>query len=444
MIIFTQNCNVQKISCPHFTTVCGKTYNVNSRPKSVPTTTVSDKKYEIILNYNGQTFPLKIFNLKQSQNYQIVAQSIKWGRGGDHAEAVFALDSLISMGVAPSIAFEFLFPTINKQVDDILNKVNIFPIDSKIQFTPNFSQKFWISREKTGYLIDKESLFRQIFDKFKSSPQVAITIQAKEIQPQLTRDKNLECTKLLSRFSTSIANSTSERQSNVRLALRQFNGMVVAPHAEVSFNSTTGRRTESKGYKTAHIISNGLFVDGVGGGVCQASTTLYNALLLADNVQILEANRHSMPVSYITLGFDAMVAFGSSDLRFKNTADTPLFIRTYYESGRVFVEIYGKPERENTRKVRRSETLAVIKNKGDIIKRDDGEFTSLLDENGFYRQKRAQDGIEVQTYLDIYNNNTLIESRPIRHTTYPPQQGIIIHGTPTQPPTPSTNYLTSQ
>ena len=437
-VIATTTCDKQKISCPQFTPNCGQLQcAANARPYGVQTSTDAAQKYEIILNYKGQTFPIKFPEYKQSQNYQIAAQSTKWGRDGNHDEAVFALSSLITMGVAPSVAFEFLFPTINKQVDNILTKVNVLPKNSKIQFTPNFSQKFWVSHEKTGYMIDKENLFRQIFAKFKSSPQVAITMHADVVEPQVTREKNLQCTKLLSRFSTSIASSTAERQSNVRLALKQFNGMVVAPHAEVSFNATTGRRTEEKGYKSAHIISNGLFVDGVGGGVCQASTTLYNALLLADNVQILEANRHSMPVSYVSLGFDAMVAFGSSDLKFKNTADTPIFIRTYFDNGRVYAEVYGKPERENVRKVRRSETLSVIKNKGDIIKRDDGEFTHLLDENGYYRQKRAQDGYEVQTYLDIFSGNTLIESRPVRHTTYPPQQGILVRGTPPPPQEPA-------
>lgn len=424
-----------KMSYPQLAPNCGQVKrSITARPYGVQTSTIATQKYEIILNYKGQTFPLKFPEFKQSQNYQIATQSTKWGRDGNHDEAVFALSSLISMGVAPSIAFEFLFPTINSQIDTILAKVNVLPKDSKIQFTPNFSQKFWVSHEKIGYVIDKENLFRQIFAKFKSSPQVAITMHADAVEPQITREKNLQCTKLLSRFSTSIANSTTERQSNVRLALKQFNGMVIAPHTEVSFNATTGRRTEDKGYKSAHIISNGLFVDGVGGGVCQASTTLYNSLLLADNVEILEANRHSMPVSYVTLGFDAMVAFGSSDLKFKNTADTPIFIRTYYDNGRVYAEIYGKPERENTRKVRRSETISVIKNKGDIVKRDDGEFTHLLDENGYYRQKRAQDGYEVQTYLDTYIGTKLIESRPVRHTTYPPQQGILVRGTPPQDP----------
>lgn len=400
-------------------------FTLNASPKVTEVATRQTSVYEIILNYKGETFQLKLPKCSDNANFELVAQSKKWGRDGNHEEAVFALSSLISMGVPCSVAFEFLFPTINKQVDEILAHINVLPKNSKIQFLPNFSQKFWISAEKDGFIVDKEELFLEIFNKFRLSPQVAISMRMRKVEPLVTRAENLRCTKLLSRFSTSIASSTTERQNNVRLALKQFNGMIIAPQTEVSFNTVTGRRTEARGYKTAHVISDGLFVDGVGGGVCQASTTLYNALLLADNVEILEANRHSMPVSYVSLGFDAMVAYGSSDLRFKNVGTTPIFIRTYFEDGRVYAEVYGKPEREGVKKVRRCEKIRTIENKGDIIKRDTGEYTHLLDEDGVYRQKRAQDGVEVQTYLDIYDGERLIETRCVRHTTYPPQQGIL-------------------
>lgn len=382
--------------------------------------------YEIILNYKGETFSLKLPACASSSNFELLAQSRKWGRDGNHEEALFALSTLINMGVPKSRAFEFLFPTINRQVDEILARVNVLPRNSKIRFTPNFSQKFWASREQSGLMINKETLFSEIYEKFRKSKQVAVCMRADVVAADVTREDNLACTRLLSRFSTSIESSTAERQNNVRLALRQFNGMVVQPNAEVSFNATTGRRTEARGYKTAHVISNGLFVDGVGGGVCQASTTLYNALLLADNIEILEANRHSMPVSYVTLGFDAMVAYGSSDLRFKNTGATPIFIRTYFEGGRVYVEVYGKVLREGLRKVRRCEKIRVIGHGGDEVKADNGEFAHLIGEDGYYRLKRAQDGVEVQTYLDVYDGDKLIESRAVRHTTYPPQRGILV------------------
>ncbi len=388
--------------------------------------------YEFNLSYGGHTYKLHYDTQKEkSQNFMINEQSKKWGRDGNHKEAVFALSTLIKMGVEPAVAFDFLFPNINKKIDNILNKVNILPKDSKVLFTPNFSQKFIITQEANGYVVNKDKLFVQMLDKFAESPQVAISLNPELTLPNVTMQDNKERTQLLSRFSTSIATSSSARQNNVKLALKQFNGMKIETNQEVSFNATTGRRTEAKGYKEAHIILDGLFVDGTGGGVCQSSTTLYNALLLADNVEILEANRHSMPVSYVKLGFDAMVAYGSSDLRFKNVGEYPLYIRTYSKDNSVFVEVYGKKLDDNLEKKRRSEVLRYIKPKADLIKKDtNNKFSDLMDENGYYRQKKSADGMEVQTYLDYYKNGKRIDTKKIRHTTYPAQQGIVYKGKP--------------
>ena len=403
-----------------------------SKPSAENANTDKVPYYKFDLMFNNKTYNLKFDTQTQkTENFLIAQQSQRWGRDGNHKEAVFALSTLIKMGVAPSVAFEFLFPNINKKIDTILNKVNIYPKDSKVIFTPNFMQKFIITQEKVGYVVDKEKLFVNILHEFESSPQVKVSLHPEETAPQTTRNDNLQRTQLLSSFSTSIASSTPARQNNVKLALKQFNGMQVMPNSEVSFNATTGRRTEDKGYKTANIILDGLFVDGTGGGVCQSSTTLYNALLLADNVEILEANRHSMPVSYVKLGFDAMVAFGSSDLRFKNVGEYPIYIRTYSKNGSVFVEVYGKPIRDGVEKKRRSEVIKYIKPKADIVKKDTNcEFSELMDENGYYRQKRSADGVEVQTYLDYYVNGTLIETKKVRHTTYPAQRGIVYKGSP--------------
>lgn len=389
-------------------------------------------KYEFILNFQGRTFNLTFDASKlNSDNYLINEQAKKYGRNGNHKEAVWTLQTLLNMHIAPEIAFEFLFPNINKKIDNILKQVDQQPKDSVLHFTPNFINKFHISQEKVGFVVDKNQLYLDLFNKFKYSPQVSTVLQRKKVLPNVTKQENIENTQLLSTYSTSIASSSFDRKSNVKLALKQFNGMIVKPNQEISFNKTTGRRTQDKGYKDAHIILDGLFVDGTGGGVCQSSTTLYNALLTCDNVEILEANRHSMPVSYVPLGFDAMVAYGSSDLRFKNNGETPIYIHTYSQNDRVYVELYGRKTSDNITKKRRSEVLKQIASKGDIVKNDTkNEFSDLMDENGYYRQKMSKDGFEVQTYLDYYKDGKLIDTQKVRHTTYPAQRGIVYKGKP--------------
>src|SRR5699024_1062257 len=109
---------------------------------------------------------------------------------------------------------------------------------------------------------------------------------------------------------------------------------------------TTGPRTKENGYENANIIIDGNYVSGTGGGVCQASTTLYNALLLA-NMEILSVHHHSLPASYVPLSFDAMVIEGYADLIFKNTSNSPIFIKTICDENNVTVEIYGKSLEDN-------------------------------------------------------------------------------------------------
>lgn len=388
--------------------------------------------YTFTFNYEGNAHTIIFKPQPESQNFLINEQSKKYGRNGNHKEAVFALQTMLKMNIAPDLAFDFLFPDFSSKLDKILSAIDQKPKNSKIIFTPNFSKPFFITQEKTGFVVNKNKLYKELLEKFIQSPIVNVNLHREKQDPAIKKVDNLEKTQLLSKFSTSIASSSDDRKSNVKLALKAFNGLIVNPNQTISFNQTTGRRTKEKGYKDAHIILDGLFVDGTGGGVCQSSTTLYNALLLADNVEILESNRHSMPVSYVKLGFDAMVAFGSSDLKFKNVGNSPLYIKTFANTkNEVVVEIYGEKTNGSLIKKRRTEILKDIKSKGDITKYDSKqEFNDLMDENGFYRQKASKDGVEVQTYLDYYKNDKLIETKKVRHTTYPPQQGIVYKGIP--------------
>ena len=133
---------------------------------------------------------------------------------------------------------------------------------------------------------------------------------------------------LRSSFYTSFPASSPERKYNIKLASSAIDKTLVDVGAEFSFNQTVGFRTIENGYKIARIIMNGKFEKGVGGGVCQVSSTLYNAILLS-GLKITEYHPHSLPVSYVAPSFDAMVNSGSADLRFINNTNNPIIIRSY-------------------------------------------------------------------------------------------------------------------
>ena len=257
--------------------------------------------------------------------------------------------------------------------------------------------------------------------------QIDIEMSFVEEVAKINKEYNETLTQKVASFSTNVADSTGGRKQNVKLALEKFNGLILEPNQEISFNSITGPHTLENGYKIATIIYNGEFTDGVGGGICQASTTLYNALLLS-GVEINEVHKHTLPVFYVPLALDAMVSEYTSDLRFTNTTENPMYIHTYSDKNSVTVDIYSKPG-EYTYKTR-SETIDTIEADGDkVIVDTDGKYSSkVLFKGEYFRISNAKDGYEAKSYLQKYLNGKLIDETEIRHEIYQPQKGVVVEG----------------
>lgn len=143
-------------------------------------------------------------------------------------------------------------------------------------------------------------------------------------------------------FSTEILNKDEDRVHNIKVAAEEIDHTVLEPDEVFSFNDILGKRTGDKGYEKAPILlGNGEKGEGTGGGICQVSTTLYNAALKAD-FKIVERHRHSEPIPYVEEGKDATVVYNSKDLRFKNTRDYPVEILIHVSEDKVTVKLFKK------------------------------------------------------------------------------------------------------
>lgn len=160
-----------------------------------------------------------------------------------------------------------------------------------------------------------------------------------DVKPEYTREDLIGADCLRAEFSTKLSGS-AERLANVKLATAIVGCVTVYPEEIFSFNDVVGKRTEENGYKSAKVIVGGKFVDGIGGGVCQVSTTLYNASLLSD-LKIVEHHRHTLAVSYVEKSFDAMVSYGYADLKIKNETGAPVFIRGRVTGNKLTFTVYG-------------------------------------------------------------------------------------------------------
>ena len=309
-------------------------------------------------------------------------------------------------------AFPELWPIILKVQEELDKPAN----DGTVKFDPDRrgGPKFWVEGQKPGRELDVERLCAEIVGALGRREPKRIMAITREVEP-CDPDELLERIHLRSQFTTSFIDN-APRESNIALALEAFDGLVVQAGERVSFNDVVGKRTRARGYQSAKIIMDGEFVDGVGGGVCQASTTLFNAVLRS-GLKIVRSYNHSLPISYVPLGLDAMVS-SQSDLEFQNnTGDTIYIEAKVIDKGprnNAVVKIYG-PSTNGLEFRPRSEI-----SEGQLAQEVSGPLPTI-DEAMFYDEIVVSHGYPPRsavTYLDTYKNGELVESKLIRKSKY--------------------------
>ncbi len=234
---------------------------------------------------------------------------------------------------------------------------------------------------------------------------------------------------LRARFSTSFSSSSQERKHNIALASKALNNTLIESFGEFSFNRCVGERTEKRGYKKAKIIVSGEFVDGIGGGVCQVSTTLYNAVILS-GLEVIECHPHSLPVSYVEPSFDAMVNSGFADLKFINNTHNPVIIKSFANGNNLLIEIWGQKMTEKyIRKSVVTKTLPALAEQ--VVLDTEGNYPDIY--QGEYRWIRyGKEGLMSEGYLVKVCGKTTSKKK-IRSDRYSPTRGLIVWGTAEKP-----------
>lgn len=204
------------------------------------------------------------------------------------------------------------------------------------------SGKFVFAGEENGFAIDQDKLAADISQALKDKKfDAKITASGSDVAPEISAASAKEKYKTISSFTTNTT-ANQNRNTNVRLAAEAINGTVIKPGQEFSFNGTVGQRTEAKGYKGAAAYNNGEVVQEIGGGVCQVSTTLYNAVFKA-GLKISSRRSHTFEPSYVTPGRDATVSWDQPDFKFINNSSTAIGLRASYADQKVTVSVYGIP-----------------------------------------------------------------------------------------------------
>ena len=200
------------------------------------------------------------------------------------------------------------------------NPFAVYPSENGLDFAISLDEaKNMLLEEKSEYVIPLQTLY----------PNVTTNMIGTEAFPDM-----------LSTYSTRYSTSDRDRTTNLQLAAEKINGTVLMPGETFSYNQVVGERTIAAGYKEAPIYVEGEVVDGLGGGICQITSTLYNAVLYA-NLEIVERSNHQFVPSYVTASRDATVVYGSIDFKFKNNRDYPIKIVCSVSGGIARFDIYG-------------------------------------------------------------------------------------------------------
>ena len=196
----------------------------------------------------------------------------------------------------------------------------VYPSENGVDFNISIDEaKAIVQEQKEEYVIPLKY----------STPSVTTNMIGTEAFPDL-----------LSQYKTTYSTRDTDRTTNLRLAANKINGTVVMPGETFSYNKVVGERTIAAGYKEAPIYVSGKVVDGLGGGICQITSTLYNAVVYA-NLEIVERSNHQFIPSYVTASRDATVVYGSIDFKFKNNRDYPIKIVCSVSGGIASFQIFG-------------------------------------------------------------------------------------------------------
>lgn len=227
---------------------------------------------------------------------------------------------------------------------------------------------------------------------------------------------------LLSTYSTKYDGGNIDRTTNLRIACQKINDKVILPGETFSYNKTLGERTSAAGYKYAKVYENGEVVDGIGGGICQISSTLYNSVLMA-NMEVTERRNHQFITSYTPAGRDATVVYGLTDFKFKNTRNYAVKIKASCSNGIATISIYGIKEENEYTVSFSTKTISTIPYTVKYV--NDSTLAA-----GTEKVKQAgANGMITETYIIKSLNGKVVSSKLLSKDTYNAMQRIIARGT---------------
>ena len=311
----------------------------------------------------------------------------------------------VEQKIPDQINLDAIYQEIHKEPQDAYYTTNPFKLYPHVD-----GVDFAISMEEAQKLLEEE--------------KEEYAIPLKITKPKITTDQigSEAFPDRLSTFSTKYDASNKARSTNLSLAAGKINGTVIMPGETFSYNKVVGERTIAAGYKEAKVYENGKVVDGLGGGICQISSTLYNSVLYA-NLEIVNRANHYFLTSYVGAGRDATVVYGAIDFKFRNNRKYPIKVQCSVKNGIAKIDIYGiKEETEYQVEIKTTVT-------GSIPYTTEYTDDATVENGKEVVKQKGSNGCKSETYKIVSLNGKVVSKTLLSKDTYHAMQRLIVRGT---------------
>ncbi|NLH97185.1 MAG: vanomycin resistance protein VanB [Clostridiaceae bacterium] len=370
----------------------------------------------LILTYGGRKWDIRLSDIDyRFEVDRAVEKAFSIGREGNVFRKLLDSVILARNGLKLDVEVSFSREKLRSILEEIKKECDTHAKNASVTYTGG---QLRYTREVPARELDVDTNLKLVENYLTKRDFSDIELIVGEKEPEITYEDVKEVNSVLSSFSTTFNRNDVNRTDNIKLACSRIDNLLVMPGEEFSMNRELGPRTHANGYKQAPIIFRNELVPGTGGGVCQVSSTLYNAVLLA-GLKVTEREHHSMPLSYISPGRDATITESSIDFRFVNNMEHPVLISANVKGNKLTISILGKKRDDGTEFRLRTKTVGIYRPKPEKIVLDE-----TLEPGQKVVERKAKNGIRVILYRDSYKNGVLQWSEKLTEDYYRPVQGI--------------------
>ena len=363
-------------------------------------------------------------------NPQVIEEAASHARGGNFVQRYKAAKDLQMNNVVYDIELSVDKDEIKSVIENDCSKYNVKEVNYSLK---RENGQFTILEGKIGYSVDVEAstdkVYQYLMEEWdRTDSEIAMDIV--ETQPKGSAEELSMVKDVLGSYSTSFVTSGAERSANVINGARLINGAVIYPGDEFSTYELVAPYTAANGYYPAGSYVGGKVVDSMGGGICQVSTTLYNAVLLSE-LEITERHNHSMTVGYVALSADAAIAESAGkDFRFKNNTDYPIYVEGVTTPDKqVIFNIYGAEYRNTNRQVRyESVVVSTDVPTNEVVYADAGQPV------GYVKIQSAYTGYKAELWKIVTVDGAEVSRTKVNSSTYKKSPRSATVGTATGDP----------